>query len=253
MYDFILDGMLWSYSNLKAFEDCPYYWYMKYIECEVEKKGNVYSQFGSFCHSLLEKYLKGELSREQLLPEYSNGFYDNVTEIIIDRNDPTEKLYEYGESYFHQCNIMAEHLKPIYVEKDIRFKVGKHDFRGIIDLMYEDKNGDFVILDHKTSDYPIGKNGNIKKSKESMMDGYIKQLALYAYGVGQVASKRPRYIGWNFIRANQIYKIELTDKMVNDTIEWVNNTINTIYACEDFQKKESYIMCTTLCDIRGHC
>ena len=249
----MLDGIVWSYSNLKAFTDCPYMWYMKYIECECDKRENVYSQFGSFCHSLLEKYLKGELQKDQLVDKYEREFYDNVTEIIIDRNDPTEKLYSFGKEYFKSLNLVREKISPIFVEKNIEFKVGNYKFRGIIDLMYKNDNGDIIILDHKTSDYPVGKNGKIKKGKVEMMDGYTKQLALYAFGVEQLTHIRPKYIGWNFIREGKIYQIELTDDMINNTLSWVNNTIKAIYDCEDFQKKESYIMCTTLCDLRGHC
>jgi len=251
-YDFVLDGMVWSYSNLKAFTDCPYLWYMKYIECECDKRDNVYGQFGSFCHSLLEQYLKGNIEKNQLADKYEKEFYDNVTEIILDKSDPTEKLYNYGMNYFACPSIDRQNTVPIFVEKNIEFNVGKHKFRGIIDFMYKE-NDDMVILDHKTSDYPVGKNGNIKKSKENMMDGYIKQLALYAYGVEQVTGVRPKRIGWNFIRANRFYIIELTDKMVEDTLAWANETIDTIYNCEEFQKKESFMMCKTLCDLRGQC
>ena len=226
---------------------------MKYIECECEKKGNVYSQFGSFCHSLLEQYLNGTIERNQLADKYENGFYDNVTEIIINRSDPTEKLYNFGKEYFDNPNIVREIARPIFVEKNIQFMVDRYKFRGIIDLMFKDKEGKMVILDHKTSDYPIGKNGKIKKSKEEMMDGYIKQLALYAYGVRQLTGIKPEYIGWNFIRANQFYYISLTDEMIEDTLSWVKNTIQAIYDCEDFKKKESFIMCSTLCDMRDQC
>lgn len=202
---------------------------------------------------LLEKYLKGEVDKSRLLSAFEDGFYDNVNAVVLSKNDPTEKLYEYGRSYFSNVNLVREQLRPIYVEKEILFKTGDYQFRGIIDLMYKNKDGELVILDHKTSEYPVGKNGNIKKSKAEMMDGYTKQLALYAHGVEQVLGIRPRYIGWNFIRANQVYKIELTDEMVKNTLLWTEDTIKTIYNCEDFQKKESYVMCSMLCDMRDNC
>ena len=28
----LIDDMVWSYSRIKAFEDCPYRWYLKYIK-----------------------------------------------------------------------------------------------------------------------------------------------------------------------------------------------------------------------------
>ena len=52
---FIIDTMEWSYSRLTAYNQCPYQFKLKYVECN-EGEPNFYAQYGSFCHKILEKY-----------------------------------------------------------------------------------------------------------------------------------------------------------------------------------------------------
>lgn len=235
------------------FEDCPRAWYKKYIDGYTEKAGNAYSDFGSFCHSLLEKYIKGEYKKEQLLEVYEDTFFDEIQSFSIGKNDPLDKLYDYGYDYFSNVNIDTKVMKPIYVEENIEFNLGKHKFRGIIDFMYEDENGDVVILDHKTSEYPISQKGTIKKSKESVMLGYQRQLGIYTIGVLQLQKYKPKYIGWNFIRGGKIYKIPITPEILEDAKTWGLDVIDRIYNEESFAKNKQYFMCSTLCDFRNDC
>jgi len=252
-YNFLLDGITWSYSNLKCFEDCPRAWYLKYIECRNTDSDNIYAQFGTFCHKLLEYYFKGIYQKDELINIYERDFYDYVEDAITLKNNPTEKLYGFGYKYFSNINLDRDLIKPIYIEQEVKFKIDRYSFRGFIDLMHKDEKGSLIILDHKTSEYPVGKKGAIKKSKEQMMKGYTRQLALYAYGVEQSVGKRPEYIGWNFIREGKEYIIKLSDSIILDALNWATDIIRSIYRKEDFEKKESYIMCSVLCDSKRAC
>jgi hypothetical protein len=175
-----------------------------------------------------------------------------VTETVFGKNDPTDKMFDVGMKYFSNFEFDVSTVTPLYIETNIEFKVGKYPFRGIIDFMYRDNNGDIIMIDHKTSEYPIGKNGSIKKSKSEMMKGYTRQLALYCYGVEQVTGKRPKYMGWNFIKGKP-YKIPVTDEIIADAVGWATQTIKKIYETEEFNTTESYIMCSVLCDVRKQC
>ena len=44
---FVIDTMLWSFSRLNSFYNCPYEWYLKFIECKQGRK-NYFGQYGSF-------------------------------------------------------------------------------------------------------------------------------------------------------------------------------------------------------------
>ena len=62
----LIDDMVWSYSRIKAFEDCPYRWYLKYIK-RFHGKDMFFSSYGTFMHKLIELYHKGEKTPRQIV------------------------------------------------------------------------------------------------------------------------------------------------------------------------------------------
>ena len=61
----LIKDMVWSYSRIKAFYDCPYRWYLKYIR-KLHGKDMFFSDYGSFVHKLIELYYRGEKTQSQL-------------------------------------------------------------------------------------------------------------------------------------------------------------------------------------------
>lgn len=45
----LIDEMVWSYSRVRAFEDCPYRWYLKYIR-HLRGKDMFFASYGTFMH-----------------------------------------------------------------------------------------------------------------------------------------------------------------------------------------------------------
>ena len=53
----IIQEMTWSYSRIKAFDDCHYRWYLQYIR-RLHGKDMFFASYGSFMHKLIELYYK---------------------------------------------------------------------------------------------------------------------------------------------------------------------------------------------------
>lgn len=51
----IPDGMKWSFSKLEAFHHCGMMFKLIYLD-HAEKEGNGFSDYGTFCHKLLEEW-----------------------------------------------------------------------------------------------------------------------------------------------------------------------------------------------------
>lgn len=53
--------MIWSFSKLERFIECPYSFYLHYIKKSDPQKeeGNAFSDYGTFAHSLLDGWAKG--------------------------------------------------------------------------------------------------------------------------------------------------------------------------------------------------
>lgn len=73
----LIEDMVWSYSRIKAFDDCPYRWYLKYIR-HLHGKDMFFSDYGSFVHKLIELYFLGEKTRDELCDIYLREFKSRV-------------------------------------------------------------------------------------------------------------------------------------------------------------------------------
>ena len=49
---FIIDTMLWSFSRLNFYEQSPYGFWLKYVQCN-EGEPNFFGQYGSLMHKIL--------------------------------------------------------------------------------------------------------------------------------------------------------------------------------------------------------
>ena len=57
--DFILDGMRWSFSSVNTYNTCPQAFRLGYLDA-LPRVDNAFSDWGTFLHSLMEKYFRGE-------------------------------------------------------------------------------------------------------------------------------------------------------------------------------------------------
>lgn len=249
-----LDDMVFSFSNLTAFETCPYSWYLKYIQNE-EGENNIYGEFGSCCHTILEKFVKGEIQQEDLTTEYIDEFEKTVTPTPWNENAITP-LFNAGFDYFNKCSMKTLHIddcKTIGVEYKCNFKVGNNKFIGFIDLLVQDNQGDLIIIDHKSGEYPMTKSGTVKAKHEQKLESYKRQLYLYAKAVYEEFHKFPKSLVWNFFKSGDWLIIPFDENEYHDTLKWAENVIDDIYFTVDFKPNPSFFFCKNICDFRRIC
>lgn len=251
--NFVLDQMIWSFSRIKSYENCKHEWYLNYIECVSEDKcSNVFAEFGTFCHLILQKYLNYELEKNELAEFYQEYFEDYVKTICFMKNDIQGNLYEAGLKYFQNINLDPKKLNIISVEQEYLDTIGNYKFRGIIDLLYKDGD-DYVIMDHKSARSPLTKSNTVKKSCLEKVEEYKKQLYLYSMFVKNKLNKFPKYLEWNFFRDNKIYRIEFDINEYHKSLDWAKTTIDRIYQEDRFEPNQDFFYCSHLCDFRTIC
>ena len=208
---------VYSYSQIKLFNDDPYEYMLKYInkvDPDKETK-SPYGLIGGLVHDILEKFHKNEIKRS----DCKSIFNDNFTKIMNDEKsgvfseDPgqnrsisTNLIIDIGD-YFSRVDKLSGKIlceEPIYCL--LENQNGRHAFLGYIDFL-NFNNGKIKIIDYKTS----------TMYKESDIHKYADQLMIYAEAVKQ------RYnvdydsieIGWNFLKyAKLINKIDLSEEIV---------------------------------------
>lgn len=264
MYDFILDEMVWSYSRLSQYNNCPHSFFLKYIK-NKEGISGCFGQYGSFVHELLEKYSKNELCIFELAPEYIDKFTSKVTAYFPPMKDKLSMAsiyFEQGKEYFETFNGFDENYIIKDIEKKYYFKLDKYNFVGIIDLEVENKNGWYEIIDHKTKN----KQHTTRLSKKRKEQGFITlvdkryipwnliiQLYLYCIPMKEKYGEYPRYLNFNMCRINDWYKIEFNKKDFYISLKWCLEIINKIYKDDVFYDNISQFYCDFLCDQNINC
>ena len=248
----MIDGKnyVWSYSRLASYVQCPYQWYLNYVE-ERKSDTNWYAQNGSAVHETLELIANGELNIEEAgsyyldLTEYSSEYIKESTKEKTE-NQCLDFFAEYDFSLFKDYEIVG-------AEEEMLFTVGDYSFRGYIDLHLKDKDGNHIIVDYKSASGTLKKNGEPKKQSEETWSGYEKQALLYAIGICQKYGAYPKSLMWLLFRDQQVVCKEFDFNKCEAVRDWVVETIEKIERDEEFPPQKSFIMCNQLCGFRRSC
>jgi len=253
-YNEELSSMIWSFSRVNGYAQCKYSWYLRYLE-DRDGQQNIYAIFGKYCHKILEKYAKYELKNEELSDYYTNHYKEEVTNLVFDMPDETiEKYYNFGLDYFQNCDLDLDKYDVLGVELKCNFKIGDFNFIGYIDLLLRDKlTQDIIVEDHKSSEFPIGKRGGIKKKKEKDYVLYKRQLYLYCQDVFNTYGVYPKFLRWNYFREKQWLTLPFIQEEFEEAKQWAINTINDIYEENEFPANQSFFYCRNLCNYRNSC
>jgi hypothetical protein len=225
-----IDGMVWSFSRLSSFHNCPYEWRLKYIE-GLERDNSYYGALGGFSHEVLEKFFKEELSIFDCGDYFEQNYMDKVPYDAPPNPyvDLKEKDYNLILDYFQNINFPFEDYEILGVEKEIKFKVDKYEFIGYIDLLLRDKNsGKIILVDHKSSHFDYLKKGGVSKKNQEQFDKYKKQLYLYSIPIYEEYGEYPEELRWNMFKDQQWLTVKFDENEYKETQEWAINEIHTI-------------------------
>lgn len=253
------DDWIYSYSQLSAFDECPFSFYLERIEKGNEKLSNAFAERGSLIHDILDKWAKNELTKPQMLEEYESRYgTEVVTQFprMLAAKGYTEKAYKIGQDYFKNFDEFEGYEIVASEEKfkiDLELADGTtRPFIGIIDMVLrkvDDLNGGLIICDHKSKSW-----SSFKKAEKSM----YRQPLIYAAYVKQKYGEYPKTIMFNLFnemgdKASKPFTIE----DYNEAINWATDCIHQIeeYDLLDWltSKTEPDFFCESLCASRGSC
>jgi len=221
----------YSYSRLKAFKQCPYCYWLHYLNRSMKDKeqGHGVSEFGTLCHEVLEKYGRGELAEWELLDEYKELY----PQIVVDDSvlwmsedftkDMGPKYYEDGEKFFTGFGGFDFN----FVEVELPFEVQYHDFllNGRIDCIAEDYNEKKLLIDYKSK-------GNWKNKAERLE--YEKQLYIYAYALKKIHGYYPDKMAFFHFRTNKWTWTNFDEVKLDLTLKWAEKTVKEIEAAKTY-------------------
>lgn len=232
--DFILDGIRWSYSSVNTYHTCPQAFRLGYLDA-LPRINNAFSDWGTFMHSLMERYFKGKVEFFELSQLYQQGYRESVTSAFPPNKfcDLGERYYNAGKDYLDQFDGgVFENYSVVAVEQRIELDIDGRPFVGVIDLILKDGDN-YVVLDHKSK--------SAFKSKREQAE-YVRQLYLYAIYIKEQYGRSPAKLVFHMVRdGGKLVEIPFNELDAADARKWFTQTIDAIYCDEAFESTPNRI------------
>ena len=245
--------MTFSFSTLHQYEQCPYAFYEKKIENSEINEGNFFSDIGSFMHDVNAKILDKSLMIEDAIEYYIDN-YENYVVYTVNQSI-MEKKYNQGIDYLMSFNSnILKNYEILGVEKKVNFKIENYKFVGYIDLLLRNKDTkEILLVDHKSTNHFLKKDGTPLKDKLSFFETYSNQMYLYSKAVYEEYGEFPKRIIWNHFFEQAITNIPFDINEYKKAIQWALDVIKAIYKDSKFNANKTYMMCNVLCGYRNSC
>ena len=252
-YEKELNKVTWSFSTLHQYEQCPYAFYLKKIDRTEVNEGNFYSEAGGFMHEILEKIFSNKITLDKAIDYFTDNYSNAI--VYSARQSTVEKKYSQGLDYLASLELddMAQY-EILGVEKEVRFELDEYKFIGFIDLLIRNKTTkEIIIVDHKSSDHFLKKDGTPLKNQKDNFEAYSKQMYLYSKAVYDEYGEYPTRIVWNHFYDMQVTNIPFNKDDYDATLQWAVEIIKKIYTDSEFNAVNNYMMCGVLCGYRNSC
>lgn len=186
-----------SYSALTAFTECPYRYYLCYIE-KKKSKPNRYALRGQKFHKEME--------------EAGKRSFDDFKSFIFTNNPILFPVTEWIEQRGFK--------QPEGIE--LKLKNEAYEFTGVIDRV-DYANGKRYITDFKT-----GKNRGIEP--------HIRQLSIYHWLLETVEHRKADYWGVYYLDDHRYYEVPADENIVRETVQWIEQKVLEIKNTNTFLK-----------------
>lgn len=211
----------------------------------MPQENNAYAEYGTHCHSILERWAKGELMAFELAEVYENE-YDQAVKHYFPPfpRGLAGKYYEEGKAYFERFDGFGEQ-EILSVEDRFEIDIRGNRFVGVADLILRDRNtGAISVIDHKS------------KSMQSLMKNLRankRQLYLYAAHVREKYREFPALLRFNMFRYGEWIDEPFHPEAYKEMQDWTEQTIRRIRAEKDWLVSKSGYFCRWICSVRDHC
>ena len=250
------ENHVYSYSQLSAFDECRYGFYLRRIEGIEEESSNAFAERGSLIHDLLDMWAKKILTKEDMVEEYKRQYSEKVITAwprMLASKGYAAKAYDQGIQFLENFDEFDGYEVLSAEEKftiDLPLSNGEtRPFVGIIDMMLQEKcSGDLIICDHKSKSLQ-----SFKKDENKM---YRQQLIYATYALkkyGEVARLMFHLFNEGGVKPQRLFSTQDYD----EALEWASKQIIGIEDASIVDwltcKEKPDFYCTELCSARKNC
>lgn len=249
IYRPLIEGMRWSYSRAHGFNQCKYAWFLKYIH-KSEKQERFYTSYGTFMHRLIEWFHRGLFTASELLNIFISDFSSSVKGERP--NDGIVRKYiKAGIEYLK--TLKPYPFKVVAVEEKIDFEIGGIQMTAVVDVLGQDDDGEYIIIDNKSRDLKPRSNREKPTVNDRTLDEMLRQLYIYAAAIKYKYGKYPKLLCFNCFKVGTFIEEPFREEKFDDAIRWLKEQIEEIKGEEDFPPNPEYFFCKYLCDVSQDC
>ncbi|MFA5070673.1 MAG: UvrD-helicase domain-containing protein [Patescibacteria group bacterium] len=231
-----------SFTQLKAFDTCPYQYRFAHI-LHVPVKGKGAFSFGKTIHNTLHEFYlaiqRGEIpTLAALLSMYERNWIDEWYEDKPQELRRKEKGKQVLQEFY---KVNKKTFKaPKFLEQGFNIRIGLHTLKGFIDRVDALPDDRVEIIDYKT--------GNLPKVKS---DIDTEQLLIYALACQEVFKLNPAKLTFYYIEDNKTFTYQAKQEEIEEVKKRVVGTIEKILK-SDFKATPSQYKCK-YCDFKEIC
>ena len=198
------------------------------------------------CHSLLERWAKGELMSFELADAYEAEYDEAVKHYFPPfPKGLAGRYYDEGLQYFRSFDGFGDDMEILSVEDKFELDIRDNRFVGIADLVLRDRNsGGITVIDHKSK--------SMNSMKKAQYEN-TRQLYTYAAYVKERFGAFPTLLRFNMFR----YGVNIDEPFSRDryaeTMDWIERTIAEIKAEKEWKVSSSGYFCRFICSTRLYC
>lgn len=194
----------------------------------------------------MERYANGEIDLWDLADIYEWEFDSAVPEEFPKSKfcpNMRELYYNQGLDFLKKFPGYDDR-KILDVEASFDYDIDDWTFNGVIDLVYEDKDGKLVIQDYKSK-------SSFKNKREQAE--YARQLYLYSLHIKEKYGRYPDILRFMMFRKNTTVDIQFDVNNLNEALCWAKQTVKDIRNCWDFSPSCDEFFSQNLCNHREYC
>lgn len=148
---------IWSFSRINTYLTSKYEYALKYVmHVPEDRQDCAYTTLGTLCHDTLDDYYEGKIAYEDMESQFSDGWLMaiDIADLKLDRNDDEhdknlKEKYKLDIQHFFKNHV--KYSNKLLIEKPVITNVNSNIFVGYADAIYKDNNGNYYIIDFKTS------------------------------------------------------------------------------------------------------
>lgn len=240
-----------SFSSLQTFLRCRYQYWQHYVLApdapdRLPEEPNAFAEYGTFVHSLLERYERGELEVYELSRAFTDGYREVVPSPFPESpyTDMESLFYNNALDFFDSFDGLDDY-KILGVEEEFLEPVTDEIvLHGFIDLVMEAPDGKLIIRDWKS------KAGFTSRRERRE---YARQLYLYSLHVRRKTGRYPDLLQFYHFRKQLPTDIPFRDGDYHEALDWVKRTVSEISRCAQWDASYNEWFCSHLCEYRNSC